>query len=151
MTEKLTWQFATFDELSGKQIYAILQARSAVFSVEQNCVYQDADDEDFGTLHITAWTEDKKVAAYCRIHAPNTRYKEPSIGRVLSSAAFRRCGLGRKMFEEGIKRVQLLYPGQSIRINAQAYLRKFYGSFGFEAVSEEYLEDHIPHVEMLKP
>lgn len=151
MTQSIRWQCASFDELSGKQIYAILQARVAVFAVEQNCVYQDMDNLDFTALHLMAWAEENKLAAYLRITAPNTCYPEPSIGRVITTAAFRGKGVGRQLMLEGLKQSEAHYPMQAIRINAQAYLQDFYRSFGFETVSEPYLEDGIMHIEMVKP
>jgi ElaA protein len=150
MTKKIKWQCASFEELSGKQIYLILQARNEVFAVEQNCVYRDMDNIDFTALHLIAWADDGNLAAYLRITAPHTDYREPSLGRVLTSKAFRGKGLGRQLMLEGLKYLNAHYPGQASRINAQVYLREFYRSFGFEAVSDEYLEDGIPHIEMLK-
>jgi len=151
MTKTIRWQCAGFDELSGKQIYAILQARNEVFAVEQNCVYPDMDDIDFTSLHVMAWTGESKIAAYLRITAPNTCYPEPSLGRVITTAAFRGQGIGRQLMFEGLKQLNVRYPMQAIRINAQAHLQDFYRSFGFNCVSEEYLEDGIAHLEMLKP
>jgi ElaA protein len=150
MPKIIQWQCASFEELSGKQIYAILQARIAVFAIEQNCVYQDLDDYDFAALHLIAWTEANKIAAYLRITAPNTYYPEPSLGRVLSTADFRNKGIGRQLMLEGIKQLNAHYPLHAIRINAQVYLREFYRSFGFESASEEYLEDGIAHIQMLR-
>lgn len=151
MTPSIRWQCIGFHELSGKQIYLILQARNAVFAVEQNCVYQDMDDVDFTSLHLIGWAHKNQLAAYLRITAPNTCYPEPSLGRVLSTVNFRGQGIGRQLMAEGLKQTNAHYPGQAIRINAQVYLREFYRSFGFDCVSEEYLEDGIVHVEMLRP
>ncbi|PRC92391.1 GNAT family N-acetyltransferase [Solimicrobium silvestre] len=151
MTQIIKWQCASFNELTGAQIYAILQARSEVFIMEQNCVYQDMDGLDLSTLHVIGWAEDEKVAAYLRIVAPNIKFPEPSIGRVISTSAFRGSGIGRQLITEGLKQLEAHYPSQAVRISAQAYLQEFYKSFGFVAVSEEYLEDDIPHIEMLRP
>jgi len=150
MTKIIRWQCTGFDELSGKQIYAILQARNEVFVLEQNCVYRDMDEIDFTALHVTAWTEANKIAAYLRITAPHTCYPEPSLGRVITTADFRGQGMGRQLMLEGLKRLEAQYPMQSVRINAQAYLQNFYQSFGFHPVSDPYLEDGIYHIEMLK-
>ncbi len=151
MKKLIQWQCAQFDELSGKQVYAILKARSEVFVREQNCVYLDMDDNDASILHVVAWAGESQVAAYLRIHPPGTRYSEPCLGRVLSTKAHRGTGIGRKLMLEGIKQIEIHYPMQAIRINAQAYLKEFYRSFGFDIVSEDYMEDGIPHVEMLRP
>ncbi len=151
MMATIKWQCANFDEFSGRQIYAILQARSQVFSVEQNCIYQDMDDRDFAALHIVAWAADDKVSAYLRLLPPLTYYPEPSFGRVLTCSDFRGQGMGRRLMLKGLERAHELYPTQAIRINAQSYLLEFYQSFGFKAVSEQYMEDGIPHIEMLRP
>lgn len=151
MEKIIKWQCAKFDELSGKQIYAILQARNEVFAVEQNCVYPDMDEIDFTAFHVMAWIDENKIAAYLRIAAPNTCYPEHSIGRVLSKIDFRGKGIGRQLMLEGLKLFEAHYPMHPIRINAQTYLREFYSSFGFETVSEEYIEYGLPHIEMLRP
>jgi len=146
---KIEWQWCRLDELSPRQLYAVMAARSDVFVVEQNCVYRDLDGRDADALHLIGWSGDA-VAAYTRVLAPGTAFAEPSIGRVLTTKAFRRGGLGRELFAKSVAHVQTLYPGQSIRIGAQSYLEGFYGSFGFVKASEEYIEDGIAHIEMVK-
>ena len=149
MKNKINWQCAAFSALSGKQIYAILKARCEVFVVEQNCIFLDIDGRDETALHLMAWTESDGLAAYLRIHGPKTSFKEASLGRVLTTKIFRGTGIGRQLLEQGLKHLAAHYPNQPVRIGAQSYLTDFYGSFGFVADSEEYIEDGIAHVEML--
>lgn len=145
----IDWQWCRLDALTREQLYAIFAAREAVFVVEQHCAYQELDGLDARSHHLVAWQEDE-VAAYLRVVEPGAKFAEPSIGRVLVTRRFRLTGLGRHLMAHAIRHVDTLYPGQPIRISAQTYLRDFYGSFGFDACSETYLEDGIPHVEMLR-
>ncbi len=150
MPSDITWQCATFSELSAAQLYAILGSRSEVFVVEQNCVYQDMDGADPACQHLMAWTSAQQLAAYLRIVPPGIKFTEASLGRVITSKAARGTGVGKQLLSKGLEQLQLRYPGQPVRIGAQQYLEKFYQSFGFVTVSEMYLEDDIAHVEMLK-
>lgn len=145
--------FDTFDNLAARRLYRIVQARMAVFVVEQDCVYQDLDDVDLVSRHLTLWKSariDEELLSYCRIVPPGVKYHEPSIGRVISTGAGRGAGLGREVVRQAIEYCERLYPAEGIRISAQDYLRRFYGEFGFVPVSETYLEDNIEHVEMLR-
>lgn len=144
------WQWSSLGDLSAEQVYAVLAARVAVFIVEQNCAYQDLDGLDSDAEHLIAWSG-ADVAGYLRVLGPGTRFDDPSIGRIITTTAFRGSGLGRELVAKAIARARQRYPGQPIRISAQKYLEKFYGDFGFATVSEPYLEDGIPHVEMLLP
>jgi ElaA protein len=144
----LKWQWCRLGELSAGQLYAVLAARVAIFVVEQNCAYQDLDGLDGDAEHLIAWSG-AEVAGYLRVLAPGTRFADPSIGRIITTKPFRGSGLGRELVAKGIERTRRRYPGRPVRISAQQYLEKFYGEFGFATVSEPYLEDNIPHVEML--
>jgi ElaA protein len=144
----VNWQWYRLGELSAVQLYAMLEARIAIFVVEQNCAYQDLDGLDLDAEHLIGWSG-REVAGYLRVLAPGTRFEDPSIGRIITTQRFRGTGLGRDIVAKGIERTRLRYPGRMIRISAQSYLEKFYGSFGFRTVSEPYMEDNIPHVEML--
>jgi ElaA protein len=144
----LKWQWCRLGELSAAQVYAVLAARVAVFIVEQNCAYQDLDGLDAEAEHLIAWSG-ADVAGYLRVLAPGTRFDDPSIGRIITAKPFRGTGLGRELVAKGIEQARRRYPGRAVRISAQQYLEKFYREFGFATVSEPYLEDDIPHVEML--
>jgi ElaA protein len=146
----LTWQLKKFDELTVAELYRILQLRNEVFVVEQNCVYQDADDKDTGAYHLMGWKNDALVA-YTRIIPPGNDYAEPVIGRVVTSPGDRGRGTGKQLMEESIRQVYLLFGNRPIRIGAQVYLRKFYMDLGFIADGDSYLEDGIEHIQMIKP
>lgn len=146
---QIQWSLKKFEELSPFQVYEILQLRNEVFVVEQNCVFQDADDKDQGSYHLLGVNENKLVA-YTRIVPPGLIYEEASIGRVVTSPAVRRSGAGKLLMEESISSVFKLFGKRPIKIGAQLYLKAFYQTFGFEQVSDIYLEDGIEHIYMLK-
>lgn len=147
--QPLRWQLSSFADLSPHQIYAILQARTEVFVIEQRCLFQDIDGKDPACHHLIGWTAHQQVAAYLRIVPPGLAFTEASIGRVLTTKIGRGLGIGKTLLSTGLTQTRALYPTQAIRIGAQQYLEQFYASFGFQTVSEMYLEDDIPHVEML--
>ncbi|MES2847811.1 MAG: GNAT family N-acetyltransferase [Bacteroidota bacterium] len=143
----LRWEYKSFDELTTVELYAILQLRNEVFSVEQNCVSQDADDKDQPAFHFCGWDKNK-LAAYCRILPKGISYDHPSIGRVVTSPQYRKGGYGREMMQLAVTKTIEQFNDPVIIISAQSYLKKFYGSIGFAQVSDEYLEDGIPHIKM---
>ena len=146
------WRCRAFDELGVHELQRIHIARQQVFVIEQNCVYRDADEVDEQSWHLAAWrTGDAQPLAYARIVAPGVKYAEASIGRVITSAAARGTGLGRELVRRAVAQAEAIFPGCGIRISAQAHLVRFYAGFGFAPVGEEYLEDGIPHIEMLRP
>ena len=148
----IRWQWSRLEGLSASQLYAILAARQQVFTVEQHCAFQDADGYDFSAWHLLGWRADDTVpalAAYLRILDPGSKYPEPSIGRVLTVPPHRGSGLGRVLMDEGLKRCRAAWPGYSIRIAAQQRLEAFYVSLDFHTVSPPYIEDGIPHVDMM--
>lgn len=145
----VNWIIKEFDKLSVKELYAILQLRSEVFVVEQNCVYQDIDNKDQLSYHFMGWKEGKLVA-YTRIIPPGISFPEASIGRVVTSPSARGAGLGKDVMEGSIAQVKILFGNSPIRIGAQVYLEKFYTSLGFRQTSAVYLEDGIEHIEMLR-
>ena len=145
------WRWAHFDALAPADLYAITQARISVFIVEQTCPYQDADGADPACYHLWTLAGGQAVAAYLRVVPPGVKYAEPSLGRILTTAAGRGTGLGRALVAEGIRRIESMYGMQPIRIGAQRYLLAFYKSFGFERTGFDYDEDDIPHSEMLRP
>lgn len=144
----ISWHLKQFGALSVSELYNILQLRNAVFVVEQNCVYQDADGKDRMAYHLYGM-DDGKLLAYTRLLPPGISYAEASIGRVVVSPGQRNSGLGRQLMEESIKQCVDLFNAQTIRIGAQVYLRAFYQSLGFVQTGDEYMEDGIPHIEML--
>lgn len=146
----VNWTLAPYEALSLNDLYDLIQARIEVFIVEQNCPYQDVDGKDRRSLHLWARNADDVVLAYARITAPGVRFPEPSIGRVITTESGRGQGLGRELMVRAIEAIDAHYPDQPIRISAQQYLERFYSSLGFETVSEPYLEDNIPHLEMLR-
>ncbi|AYR19372.1 GNAT family N-acetyltransferase [Alcaligenes faecalis] len=146
----LVFQWKRLDDLSTREMYAIIQAREAVFVVEQQCAYQDVDGLDLDSWHLSV-LKGNELAAYARVVAPGLKYAEPSIGRVLTLAQFRSLKIGYALVAEAIRFTEAHYPGAGIRIGAQAHLQKFYGSLGFEPVGKGYDEDGIPHIDMLKP
>jgi ElaA protein len=147
----LDWRWCRFEELSVFELQAIYMARQQVFSVEQECAYLDADGFDEVAFHLGAWSAGHKTpAAYARVVHPGHKYAEPSIGRVITTASARGTGLGRELVQRAIEHCLQAFPGQGIRISAQARLQRFYAEAGFEVVGAPYLEDGIPHVEMLR-
>ena len=150
MEGKVVWHYKLFDELTAKELYQIIQLRNEVFVIEQDCIYQDADGKDLKCGHLWATINDE-VVAYSRIVPKGISYQnEPSIGRVVSRGKHRGLGLGKHLIANSIQVIENRCFTSSIRISAQLYLKKFYESFGFEQVSKEYLEDDIPHIEMLR-
>jgi ElaA protein len=148
MNNNLTWRYQSFYELSLDELYKILKIRSEVFIVEQNCPYQDVDGKDQQSFHLSAWIEDAPVA-YVRIIPPGISYKEASIGRVLTVMSQRKSGTGKILMEKAIEHTLREFNVTEIKIGAQLYLQKFYTSLGFKQTSALYLEDNIPHIEML--
>jgi len=144
---ELNWRYTAFNELSVAALYAIMQLRNEVFVVEQNCVYQDADDKDFKSYHLTGWDGDRLVA-YCRILPPGISYPSASIGRVVTSPLYRKTGCGRSLMLKAIVKTLSQFTCSKITISAQFYLTDFYESLGFTAFGEIYLEDNISHIEM---
>ena len=145
----MIWTLKPFDDLTAQELYCILQLRNEVFIVEQNCPYQDLDNKDLDAFHLMGMKENK-LLAYSRLLAPGISYSESSIGRVVSSPAARKTGMGKKLMKESIVQIKNLFQTDIIRIGAQLYLKNFYESFGFIQEGETYLEDNIPHIIMLR-
>ena len=145
---KMEFHTKTFGELTNSELYAILKLRIAVFCVEQDCVYQDCDDYDQQAIHIFL-TDGDEVAGYLRILKRNTKFKEVSIGRVITNPAYRGKGVGKQCMQKAISYIQTEWKEDRIRISAQKYAKGFYENVGFRQDSEEYLEDGIAHIEMI--
>lgn len=144
----ITWQIHAWSDLSTETLYAILALRAEVFVVEQNCPYQDVDGKDLKSLHVCGYSENGELYAYARLVKPGVSYDEWSIGRVITSPRVRRTGTGEALMQTCMDYFNEHHIS-TVRISAQSYLHDFYTKFGFVRVSEEYLEDDIPHMEML--
>ena len=145
----MRWICKKFEELKPIELYHIIQLRLEVFSVEQNCPYQDADNKDPFCHHLMGMSSSGLIA-YSRILPSGLAYSEISIGRIVNSPSVRGTGIGRLLVQKSLESALQLYGRVPIRIGAQLYLKAFYESFGFQQTSEIYLEDNIKHIEMLK-
>lgn len=143
----MNYQVKTFDELTTKEFYMLVKERIAVFVVEQNCPYQEVDEIDPEALHTFLTDEQGNVAAYTRIYEEEYAVH---FGRVLVAKEYRQSGLGKQIVQRTLEVIEQKYPNMPIIIGAQDYLRSFYESFGFNAISDVYLEDDIPHIDMKK-
>ncbi len=139
----------TFEELTTNQLYEILQLRSEVFVVEQDCVYQDVDGKDSRALHILG-REDGKLIAYARCFKQGDYFDEAAIGRIVVRENYRKLGYGHEITKASIKAIKTKYKADKIKISAQTYLVIFYESHGFKTTGDRYLEDGIPHIAMIK-
>src|SRR4029079_6119816 len=127
----INWSFKKFDDLTPNELYSVLQLRNEVFVVEQNCVFQDADNKDQGSHHLMGW-DNQILVAYSRIVPPGIAYDSfPSIGRVVPSPTTRRNGSGKRLMHQSIEHLQKLFGETSIKLGSQLYLKNFYESFGF--------------------
>jgi ElaA protein len=145
----LEWKIKRFTALSTDELYDLLQLRSEVFIVEQNCVYQDIDGKDRKALHLIG-TYNAKIAAYARLFDAGDYFDEASIGRVVIGTQYRNKKWGHELMQQAIVGVETHFKTTQITISAQLYLQQFYESHGFVATSEVYLEDDIPHIQMKK-
>lgn len=144
------WICKPHTELTPAELYAILRLRSEVFVVEQNCVFLDMDGKDLQgqTEHLMAW-QDGALLAYCRLLEPALNDGQAVIGRVITASAARGTGLGHELMRRAKAEVARVWPGQPVYLGAQARLKAYYAGHGFVPVTEEYIEDGIPHVGML--
>ncbi|MBS1631570.1 MAG: GNAT family N-acetyltransferase [Bacteroidetes bacterium] len=144
----IEWVCKKFEDLRPGELYAILQLRNEVFVVEQNCVFQDADNKDQDSYHLMGW-QNEKLVAYTRLMPPGIASDMPSIGRVVVSPTVRKEGVGKELMKISIEKAKKLFGNTPICIGAQLYLKKFYESLGFQQSSAIYLEDGIEHIEMI--
>jgi ElaA protein len=153
----IRWSFKAFDALTPAEMYALLRLRSEVFVVEQNCVFLDMDNSDQSAWHLLGWTEEPtpypmpQLVASARCLGPGVKYAEASIGRVVTAPQARANGLGHVLMREAVRALQGQWGVLPIRIGAQARLQAFYEQHGFVREGEPYIEDGIPHIEMLRP
>ena len=148
MTPRWTWH--AWSGLTPDVLYAFLRLRSAVFVVEQDCVFPEMDGRDAQCEHLCGW-DGAELVAYLRLVPPGVRTPEVSLGRVVTAPSVRGRGLGRAVMQEGLRRCAQRYPGQPVKVSAQAHLEHFYESLGFATIGVPYDEDGILHVDMVKP
>ena len=139
----------TFKELTLTELYNILMLRSEVFVVEQDCVYQDIDGKDQKALHVLGYNSNQ-LMAYTRLFKPGDYFNEASIGRVVVAQNQRQHKFGYAIMKASIDTINTYYNETKIKISAQMYLKRFYNNLEFIEVGEQYLEDNIPHIAMLK-
>ncbi|WP_257274926.1 MULTISPECIES: GNAT family N-acetyltransferase [unclassified Endozoicomonas] len=145
----INWQWSRFEELTGQEVYSILEARQAVFIVEQDCPYPDADGLDQRSLHLSGWGADRNdLVAYLRIIPPSSPDSVVTIGRVITTSSYRGRGLGKEMMKRALEKANELFPEYDLYLSGQAHLQAFYGAFGFRAEGGIYVEDGIPHIAM---
>lgn len=148
----MQWEVKTFQQLTVDELFEVLQLRVAVFVVEQQCAYPELDhfDRHAETRHLSGRDACGQLTAYARILPPGLRYPEGSIGRFVVKAEARGKGVGHQLLRAALNLIHERCPGHAIRISAQEYLQRFYAQYGFSRVSDVYLEDGIPHIEMLR-
>ena len=152
MSSAVKFECMPFHHLSLEQLYRAMALRQEVFVVEQTCYYQDADGKDLDCWHLLGTIGDSNLVAYARILPKGIAYPEyPAIGRIITAGSVRGKGVGRELVAKAIEACESLCGKGPIKIGAQAYLEKFYQSYGFEVVGEPYLEDGIPHLHMIRP
>ncbi|MFY8213556.1 MAG: GNAT family N-acetyltransferase [Flavobacterium sp.] len=145
----IQWKIKRFEALSLQELYSVLELRSEVFVVEQNCVYQDIDNKDQKAFHVLGYLHNELVA-YARLFRAGDYFEQASIGRVVVSPKHRNKAFGHDLIKTSIEQIQLQFQTSAITISAQLYLKAFYESHGFVAQGETYLEDDIPHIQMRK-
>jgi len=138
-----------FEALTKQELYQVLQLRSEVFVVEQDCVYQDIDGNDQKALHVLG-IKNEKIVAYTRIFKPGDYFDLSNIGRVVVAKNERRHNYGVAIMQASAEAIKTYFNETDIKISAQLYLTAFYNSLGYKEVGEDYLEDNIPHIDMIK-
>ncbi|MDE0771000.1 MAG: GNAT family N-acetyltransferase [Salibacteraceae bacterium] len=136
----------TYSELSKEDLYEALHLRTEVFVVEQNCPYQECDNLDQLSIHYL-YRKNGKIVAYLRLLLPEKNIVK--IGRVVVKKSERQNGFGIDIMNAAIEDFKIQFNESILKISAQQYLDKFYTSLGFVATGKKYLEDNIPHQEMI--
>lgn len=149
---QIKWEIKSFKGLSTDELYELLKLRTDVFVVEQNCPYTEIDGKDRHpeTLHLIGKNKDEKIVAYSRILPPGLSFKQVSMGRVVVEKNSRGQGISDAMLKIALDQINRTWPNENVQISAQVYLKEFYESHGFKAVSKSYLEDGIPHIDMVR-
>jgi len=145
------WFCLPFSDLSTQQLHDVLKLRMDVFVVEQNCAFAEIDGYDTldDVQHLLGY-QNGHIIAYARLLPAGVKYNIPSIGRVVTHAKYRKDGLGHQLMKTANLRARNLWPDRDIFLQAQQHLEQFYMSHGFKTCSEVYMEDDIPHVDMIK-
>jgi len=151
MSGEIHWRWCTFEKLGPYDLYDILALRQAVFIIEQQCVFPDADGRDHEAWHLLGRSPEGTLAAYLRALPPRHPEGHPSLGRVVVHPRFRGSGLGRLLVEEGLRMIGECYPKRRVHIAAQRVVESFYVRMGFVREGEPYQEDGIVHVAMVRP
>ncbi len=146
----ITWRSVPFAALTTAELYEVLQLRTEVFVMEQAGIYQDMDGADHAAVHVLG-VSDGQLVAYARCFPAGVKFAEASIGRVITRESVRGTGLGHELMRQAIACVVAQWGAQPLRIGAQARLENFYLQHGFAKAGDPYIEDGIPHVEMLRP
>lgn len=144
----MRWDWRRFEDLGVDNLHDALQLRARVFILEQG-PYLDVDGHERRSWHLLGRDGGNELQAYLRIVDPGVKFEEPSVGRVVTAPAVRGTGLGRELMREGMVGCARYWPGRAVRISAQARLQRFYTALGFATVGDEYVEDEIPHIQML--
>jgi len=145
----MKWFVKQMEEMDIRTLYDIIALRINVFIIEQKCFYEELDYKDFKSIHVYAKDDTDRIVAYLRVLEPGVSFEEVSLGRVIVHPDARKDGIGRELMLRGFEVARNHYGDAPIRISAQAYLQKFYESLGFVCTSDIYLEDDIPHLEMI--
>lgn len=148
--EKINWHIKHFNELTVPEYHELMALRTAIFVVEQDCPYQEVDNKDKVAYHVFGMNQENHCVAVARILPPNISYPEISIGRIALAKNERGRGIADDLMNQCFEFIEQQFGKQNIRISAQEYLLHFYNRHGFVRVSEMYLEDNIPHIEMLR-
>lgn len=161
----LHWKLAAFADLSVTELYELLQLRTEVFVMEQNCPFQDMDGADALAMHLLGrhapqpaeilgpagqgGEPGQPLVAYARLFPAGIKFAEASIGRVVTRGTARGQGLGHLLIEEALSSLHAVWGSQPVRIGAQARLAAYYNQHGFVDMGLPYVEDGIDHLEML--
>jgi len=146
---EVDWELKRFDQLSLTELYQILKSRVDIFVVEQECPYPEIDGIDPDCLHLFK-KDQNQIVAYARLVPKGILDPDPMIGRIIVGNEYRKLGYGRALLNQAISVITDQWHEKEIKLQGQVYLRDFYRSLGFKEVSEPYLEDGIPHVDMIR-
>ena len=145
---ELDWRWRSFGALAGIEVHEIIDLRESVFVVEQNCAYQEADEYDVLAEHLFGRDQGQQLIAYARVLPANTKYPEPSIGRVVVARFVRGSNLGRELIRRSVEYCNEKFSASNIKLSAQVHMSDFYTEFGFVPASEPYDDMGIEHIDM---